>query len=262
MSSWDKIVSLLENHYDAFLQGLLSTLILAIVGTVVGLILGILLALLRNIKIKETDNLFIRIIKKIITILSSIYINFFRGTPMMVQAMIIFFGSQLIGINWSSIVGYSIFNGTFLCGLFVITINTAAYMAEIIRSGMNAIDDGQLEASRSLGMSYPKAIIKVIMPQAIKNSLPTILNEYIINVKDSSVLNVIGLTELYASVSIATNKNYFKVEGYIIIAIIYLILTLLSSLLLKLVENKLNGKKMKKIELFRHYKPKEVLEVL
>ncbi|MFA6755928.1 MAG: amino acid ABC transporter permease [Bacilli bacterium] len=254
MSSWDKIVSLLEGYYLTFLNGICSTLLLAIVGTFVGLFFGILIGLARNMKIKETDNAITKFFKRVLKVIVSIYVNFFRGTPMMVQSMIIFFGLSALGVKWTQFDSWWIFNGYMYCGLFVISINTAAYMAEIIRSGLNGVDIGQEEACRSLGMPYFKTMFTVIMPQAIRNSLPTILNEYIVNVKDSSVLNVIGLTELYASVSIATNKNYFKVEGYIIIAVIYLILTLLATLIVKLIERKLDGKKVF-INPFKHSKP-------
>ena len=244
MSSWDKIIYLFKESYLTFLNGLVSTLILAIVGTLVGLLIGVVVSLGRNVKVKENDRIIVKILKWITKVITSIYVNFFRGTPMMVQAMSIFFGSSLVGINWTNMGHWWIFDGYMICGLFVITINTGAYMSEIIRSGLNGIDKGQEEASRSLGMSYWKTMFLVIMPQALKNTLPTILNEYIVNVKDSSVLNVIGLTELYASVSIATNKNYFKVEGYIIIALIYLCLTLLATFIVHLIQRKLDGKKI------------------
>lgn len=242
MSLFDKILYLIDNYFSTFVDGVCTTLVLAIVGTLVGLIIGIFVALGRNLKVKDTDFTFIKVIKHIIGVITSIYVNFFRGTPMMVQAMIIFFGAPSLGIVWTDMESWWIFNGYLFCALFVITINTGAYMSEIIRSGLNGVDKGQEEASRSLGMSFLKTMILVIMPQALKNALPTILNEYIVNVKDSSVLNVIGLTELYASVSIATNKNYFKVEGYIIVAVIYLVLTLLSTLVVKLIQRKLEGK--------------------
>ncbi len=250
MSFWDKIAYLFQNYSVTFLNGIASTLILAIVGTFLGLFLGIFIALGRNIQYKETDMLITKVLKRICKIFVSCYVNFFRGTPMMVQAMIFFFAVPV----WTNMPSAWIFNGYMYCGLIVITINTAAYMAEIIRSGLNGVDIGQVEASRSLGMPYFKTMFMVIMPQAIKNSIPTILNEYIVNVKDSSVLNVIGLTELYASVSIATNKNYFKVEGYVIIAIIYLILTLLATFIVKLISKKLDGEKIT-INPFKHNKP-------
>lgn len=251
MFSFEHFIELISEYYKTFLEGLLVTLILAIIGTIVGLIIGTLLAFISNLEIKETENNFKKIGKRIIKILTSIYVNVFRGTPMMVQSMIIFFMSSI----WTDLTGYSILNGYLLCGLFVITINTGAYMTEIVKSGFNGVDKGQIEGARALGMSYFSSMRKVVAPQGLKNSIPTILNEYIVNIKDSSVLNVIGVTELYASVSIATNKNYFKVEGYVIIALIYLILTLLSSFIVMLINKKLNHQKIK-INLFNHYKPK------
>ena len=188
MSSFDKIGYLISNYFQTFLDGICATLILAIVGTGVGLLIGIIVALGRNISIKDTDNKVIKSLKYCIKTLTTIYVNIFRGTPMMVQSMIIFFGLSGIGLNWADIQLGWIFNGYMICGLIVITINTGAYMSEIIRAGLNGVDIGQYEASRALGMSYSKTMWTVIMPQAIKNSIPTILNEYIVNVKDSSVL--------------------------------------------------------------------------
>ncbi len=258
MSSWDKILSLLSNYWQTFLNGIASTLILAIVGTFVGLIIGIFVALLRNLEIRESDATAIKWLKGFGKTISSIYVNVFRGTPMMVQAMIFFFGGSAMGINWTNIQNVWIFNGYFLCGIIVIIINTGAYMSEIIRAGLNGIEKGQEEGARSLGMGYFKTLVFVIMPQTLRNALPTILNEYIVNVKDSSVLNVIGLTELYASVSIATNKNYFKVEGYIIIAVIYLILTLIATFIVRIINNKLNGKKTN-LNPFKHFRKGELM---
>lgn len=241
---WDNICYLLSHYGVTFLEGILSTLVLAIVGTGVGLIIGVVVALGRNLTIKPKDSKATRILKRICLFVTSIYVNVFRGTPMMVQAMIVFFGSAAIGIDWLAIEPIGVFDGYFLCGLIVITINTGAYMSEIVRSGLNGVDKGQEEAGRSLGMTYWQTMWHVVIPQALKNALPTILNEYIVNVKDSSVLNVIGLTELYASVSIATEKNYFKVEGYIIIALIYLVLTLLATYVVRIINAKLENKKI------------------
>lgn len=113
-------------------------------------------------------------------------------------------------------------------------------MTENVRSGMNGVDKGQSEAAASLGIGNQRTLWSITLPQALRNSLPSIGNEFIVNIKDSSVLNVIGLTELYRSVSIATKTNYFTVAGYVIIAAIYLILTVLFSIILQLVDNKLN----------------------
>lgn len=251
MFSFEHFNKLISEYYSTFLNGLFVTLILAIVGTLVGLIIGTLLAFVSKIEIKITDKPIIKALKKCAKVLVSLYVNLFRGTPMMVQAMIFFFASTI----WTKIQGVWMFNGYLVCGLIVITINTGAYMTEIVKSGFNGVDNGQIEGARSLGMSYFQTMTRVIAPQGLKNSIPTILNEYIVNIKDSSVLNVIGLTELYASVSIATNKNYFKVEGYVIVFIIYLCLTLLASFIVMLINKKLNGQKLF-IKPFSHYKPK------
>jgi putative lysine transport system permease protein len=242
MSLFEQISYLISNYGSYFIQGLLATLVLAIVGTTVGLFLGIFLALLRNIKVVENDSFVRKALKIMGRIFATIHIEVWRGIPMMVQAMLVFFGGAAIGISWSSLGFSSFFNGYMICGLFVITVNTSAYMAEIVRSGMNGVEEGQMEAARSLGMTYMQTVWNVIIPQALKNSLPTIGNEFIVNIKDSSVLNVIGLTELYASVSAATNRNYFQIAGYIIVALIYLILTLCTSLLIRwLSKEKKNG---------------------
>lgn len=237
----EHIVKLLENYWITFAYGTLNTLILAVVGTVFGAFIGVFIGQLRNIKIEKNDKLIIKILKYLAKFLSWVYVTFFRGTPMMVQAIILFtlssFWTQITPApgDWGNI-----FNGYMYCGMIIITINTGAYMAEIIKSGMNGVDKGQEEASRSLGLSKSQTLWGITLPQAIKNCLPAIGNEYIVNVKDSSVLNVIGLTELFRSVKTATGRNYYVVEGYIIVAVIYLVLTLIAALFLKLMENKLS----------------------
>lgn len=150
---------------------------------------------------------------------------------MMVQALIIYFGGKMIGIPW-----------TYLsCGLFVISINTTAYMAEIVRSGVNAIDVGQLEAARSLGMTQTQTMFNVVFPQALKNSIPTIGNEFIINIKDSSVLNVITVSELFMAAKIASSATYMFIESYLIIAVVYLVLTIAFSQILKRIEKRIDA---------------------
>lgn len=251
MNSIDKIAYLLKYYYKTFLIGLASTLILAILGSLCGLIIGIFVALVKNIKIYKDDNVLFKGLKYIVKGICKIYSIVLRGTPMMVQALIFKFGCAALGLNWNAILtGVPLFDGWLICGLIVIIVNTGAYMGEDIQAGLNGIDNGQKEAARSLGMSKAQSFLTVILPQALRNCLPTLANEYIINVKDSSVLNVISVTELFLSVSIATSKNYFMVEGYIIIAVIYLILTLIATLIFKLITNKMDGKKHK-FKLFR-----------
>jgi len=244
LSDIDKINYLLSHYFQTFFNGLVSTLLLAIIGSVVGLILGIFLALGKNLKFSKDDNLFKKTIKGLCVGLCTVYSVVLRGTPMMVQALIFKFGAQAMGINFGTILtGVPIFDGWLVAGLIVITLNTAAYMGEDIRTGLNGLDAGQQEAALSLGMSKFKSFTLVVLPQCIRNTLPTLANEYIINIKDSSVLNVISVTELFLSVSIATSMNYFIIQGYVIIACIYLILTLIATLIFKEITMKLDGKK-------------------
>ena len=230
MTTWEKIFLLLQRFGPLFFQGVLTTLLLAFTGIIVGLILGMGLALIRNIKIVHHDGKVTKLAKNSLKFLATTYIEVFRGTPMMVQALIIYFGGKSIGIPW-----------TYLsAGLVIISLNTTAYMAEIIRAGINGIDSGQIEASRSIGMSNFKTMVYIVFPQALKNSIPTISNEFIINIKDSSVLNVITVSELFMAASIAASATYLFVESYIIIALIYLSLTLTFSQILKVIEKHLN----------------------
>lgn len=264
-SGENRILYLLRTYGIDFAYGTLTTLILAVVGTLVGLIIGIFVGQVRNLKIRREDSLIIKGVKATGKFLAYIYETFFRGTPMMIQAMILFLLGPAIGITWTdmSLAGDigRIFNGYMLCGLIVICINTGAYMTEIVKSGMNGVDKGQEEAARSLGLSKTRTLFGVTLPQALKNCLPTIGNEFIVNIKDSSVLNVIGLTELYMTASIATNTNYFTIEGYIIICVIYLLLVLVSSFILKLIENKMNINSEFNIFGFRR-RPKKSLSLL
>lgn len=236
---------LLSNYYTWFLYGLCSTILLAFIGTFGGLILGIFLALGNNIKVKTKDNGLIKTCKYILKGLTGVYSTVIRGTPMMVQAMIFKYGCQALGLNWNNVFNQNnVLNGWFFAGLIVITLNTAAYMGEIVKSGLNGIDVGQIEGAKSLGTTNFQTYFHIVLPQALKNSIPTIGNEWIVNVKDSSVLNVIGVSELYLRSTMAANKTYKLVAAYIIVAVIYLILTLIINLILYITKNKMDNKKL------------------
>ena len=246
--SVDKIFSIISNNAKMIGYGILSTLILAIFGTGVGLLLGIFLAYGKNVKIKQTDNGVIKTLKGACLGFCNIYSSVLRGTPMMVQALIFKYGCSAIGLNWNDLTPEgemsSLFNGWLIAGLIVITFNTATYMGEIVRSGLNGVDRGQFEGARSLGMSASRTSWSIILPQAIRNALPTIGNELIVNIKDSSVLNVIMVTELYYRLNTIAGREYAFLECYIILAMIYLVLTLLASGGLKLIEKKLDRVKI------------------
>ena len=248
MIDFERIIQILHDWGDLIVAGILSTLILSIVGTVVGLFLGIPLAYGKRIKINENDPKLKKILFTVIKWICNIYSTVLRGTPMMVQALIFKFASQAIGISWGNISFPSqvlnVFNGWFFAGLIVITFNTAAYMGEVVISGINGVDSGQIEGAKSLGISPIRTTFSIVLPQALKNSLPTIGNELIINIKDSSVLNVIAVTELYYRLISIASSTYSFLEAYMLLAIIYLIMTLLTSLVLKIVEKFLDGEKI------------------
>lgn len=237
------IARLLSTYWSRFLLGLAGTLVLSVVGTGVGLFLGVFLALGKRWTIKTSDPWMLKAGKWTVKGLCIGYSAVIRGTPMMVQALLFKYGCMAMGINWNNVLpGIDVFNGWMMAGLIVITLNTTAYMGEVVSSGLNGIDKGQEEGARSLGLSASQSLWSVILPQALRNAIPTIGNEWIVNIKDSSVLNVIGVAELYFMAYNAANDSYAFMAAYLIIAVIYLLLTLASNLVLKLVGIKLEGK--------------------
>lgn len=221
-----------EVYSPLFFSGIGSTLTLAFGGTILGLLIGLVIGAIRAIKVEERDRLVSKIIKRVTWIITTIYIEIFRGTPMMVQGAFIYYGLKNI-IHWDP----------FTAGIFVITINTGAYMAEIVRSGIQSVDKGQSEAARSIGMNNIQTMVYVILPQAIKNSFPSIGNEFVINIKDSSVLNVIAVTELFYQAKSVAGSLYAFVPTYFVVALIYLCLTFPTTRILNYIENKMNSKK-------------------
>lgn len=224
------IIQILTKYAPSLLLGVRTTMIIALIGTGCGFILGLVVGGIKAIHLDLTSSKASRIFKKIIDFIITVYITIFRGTPMMVQAVFIYYALLDI-IHWNN----------FIAACFVITVNTGAYMAEIIRSGIQAVDIGQTEAARSLGMSNAQTMFSVVLPQAIKNAFPAIGNELIVNIKDSSVLMIISITELmFQSKSIAGSTFQFTTV-YFIEAMMYLILTSVCALILNLIEKKLNN---------------------
>lgn len=218
----------ITEYGQLFYEGIKNTLAISLFGTICGLIIAIILGTIRSIKLSPRDSLFKKIVVKVSDFIIRVYVTIFRGTPMMVQAMIIYYG--LVGIiHWSPI----------NASLFIVSINTGAYLTEVIHNGIDSIDNGQFEAARSLGFSYPKSMLLIIFPQAIKNSMASIGNEFVINIKDTSVLNVIGAAEMYFILKKSSSIDYRYMETMLVGAIIYLILTLSTTKLLGLVEKKL-----------------------
>ncbi len=206
---------LLTNYQSLLIEGVINTLLISTLGTIAGIVLGILLAIMRNQEVHYKDSKLIALCKRIVNMSASIYIDIVRGTPMLVQAAVFFYGFAYGGINLEP----------FFAGFVVVSFNTAAYICEIIRSGINGLDKGQLQAARSLGLSHFAAMRFVVMPQALKNTIPALMNELIVNVKDTSVLSMIGVTELFNMTRAAASETYMTFPAYILAAIIYLILT-------------------------------------
>ena len=198
-----------------FMSGVQVTLIYAIIGTVAGFIIGLILGGIRALEINDSDSAAVKVLKRIGRLFTSLYIWVFRGTPMMVQAMFLYYGLQPI-IGWDGPTA----------GLFVISINTGAYMAEIIRSGLQSVDSGQSEAAKSLGMANRHMMMKIILPQAVKNILPALGNEFIVLLKETSVAGYIGVADLTKGGDIITSNTYNAFLPLIAVALIYLVMVL------------------------------------
>lgn len=230
---FSRIGNIIKTYYLSILKGVGYTILVAIVGTVAGLFIGLLIGMYRTLDAPK--NKVLAVLKKIGDVILSAYIEVFRGTPMMVQAMVIFWGFALINDG-------NTMNVT-VAGLIIVSINTGAYMAEIVRGGIISIDKGQFEGAQAIGMTHSQTMWNVVLPQVLRNIMPSVANEFVINIKDTSVLNVIGFTELFFyGKSIALN-TYAIFETYLVVAAIYFILTFTITRILRLVEKKMDGKK-------------------
>jgi putative lysine transport system permease protein len=235
-----RLAYILLKNYKSILSGVWTTIWLSMAGTIIGLLIGLLFTIIRSVDTQKKDNEFIAFIKKIGRTFVNIYVTLFRGTPMIVQAIIIYYFLPGILSNLFKI-DHQILNNILsvgVAGLITVSLNTTAYLTEVLRGGIESLNKGQLEAARSLGMTKFKSYIYVILPQAIKNSLPSIGNEFIINIKDTSVLSVISVMDLFFVIDSINGKNASQ-DGIFIAAIIYLILTLGISKLLQLIEKKM-----------------------
>lgn len=228
--SW--VFFIFHEYWPLFLRGTEVTLVISLSGTIIGFGIGILIGIIRTIPIDHNTNIFKRIFFKIVNFILLCYIEVFRGTPMIVQASVIFYGAAMV---------YGIHLSTFWAGIFIVSINTGAYMAEIVRGGILSIDKGQFEAAHSIGMTHSQTMINIILPQAIRNILPATSNEFVINIKDTSVLSVIGVSELFFMSRTAAGNNFRFFEVYLITCIIYFILTFTITRILRFFEVMLDG---------------------
>jgi putative lysine transport system permease protein len=227
------IGSLWARYGTTYLEGIKNTLILAIVATAIGCVIGFICGILNTIPVAPTDPLLKRIVLKVIRVLIRVYVEVFRGTPMILQAVFIYYGvPYFFGYTFSSIWTVSI---------VVVSINTGAYMAESVRGGIISIDPGQTEGAKAIGMNHFQTMLHVILPQALRNIMPQIGNNYIINVKDTSVMFIIGFADFFAIHKMATGAVYKYFPSAVIEMVGYLTLTLVASVLLRWLERKMAG---------------------
>lgn len=227
-----RIIFLIQKYGMSLLKGAGTTLLIALVGTIIGCVIGFVVGIIQTIPVSKRDNIFKRIFLKFLKLIMNIYVEVFRGTPMMVQAMFIYYGSAvLFGINMDM----------WFAAYFIVSINTGAYMAETVRGGILSIDDGQTEGAKAIGMNHFQTMLYVILPQALRNIMPQIGNNLIINIKDTCVLSVIGTVELFFATKSVAGTYYTYFEAYSITMVMYLIMTVTFSKLLRIVESKLNG---------------------
>lgn len=227
---FDIVKELLVKNWPMFARGIVSTLIVSLVGTIVGTLIGLLNGIIRTIPIPEKGVK--KYILKILNGLLAFYIEFFRGTPMMVQSMVIYFGIAAI---------YNVKINILFAALVIVSINTGAYMSEIVRGGILSIDKGQFEAAQALGMTHYQTMVNVVLPQVIRNILPATGNEFVVNVKDTSVLNVIGFSELFFVTKSIAGSTLRFFEAYLITCLIYFFLTFVITRILRMFEKKLEG---------------------
>lgn len=232
MAFFQDVWNILIQYYPKLLQGIGNTFLISIIGTLIGLFIGLLNGVIRTIP--DSKNAFVRGIMRVVNWLISAYVEVFRGTPMMVQAMIIFWGYAYMS------------DGNTLplipAGIAIVSINTGAYITEIVRGGIISIDRGQFEGAMAIGMSHGQTMLRVIIPQVLRNILPSVSNEFVINIKDTSVLNVIGVTELYYFAGVIKRQNFQTFQTYMVVCVLYFIMTFTVTRLLRLIEKKMDGK--------------------
>ena len=226
------VLFLAKSYAPLLLRGAGVTLLLALSGTLVGFLIGLGVGVVRSIPCRREDGAVKYVLLKIVRGILSIYIEVFRSTPMIVQAMVIYYGiAQLFALTLNQL----------LAGFLIVSVNTGAYLAEIVRGGIQSVDPGQREAAQAIGMTHTQTMLHVVLPQAIRNVLPALGNEFVVNIKDTSVLNVISVSELFFISKSAAGTYYKYFEVFFITSVIYFVMTFATTRLLRLLEKKMDG---------------------
>ena len=229
------IAQLWSKYWPMYLGGIRNTLILALVATVIGCVIGLVCGVLNTIPYTKNDPLPKRFLLKLIRVLVRVYVEVFRGTPMVLQAVFIYYGLPYFTDNALR------FNSTWAAAILIVSINTGAYMAESVRGGIISIDPGQTEGAKAIGMTHVQTMTSVILPQALRNIMPQIGNNFIINVKDTSVMFIISFTEFFAAHRYIVGVNNMYFPSATIEMVGYLTMTLIASFLLRWVEKRMDG---------------------
>ena len=227
-----------EAYGPRYLAGVQNTLILAVAATAIGCLIGLICGILNTIPYTRQDPLPKRFLLRLIRVVVRVYVEIFRGTPMMLQAVFIYYGLPYFTYNSVQFSGYS---GIWAASILIVSINTGAYMAESVRGGILSIDPGQTEGARAIGMTHVQTMTGVILPQALRNIMPQIGNNLIINIKDSSVMFIISFTEFFAAHRGAVGATYLYFPSATIEMAGYLTMTLIASFILRWVEKRMDG---------------------
>ena len=232
MSFWERILYLIGKYGPSYLEGAGNTLFIAIISTAIGCVIGLGVGIVQTIPVSKKDNVLKRFVVRFCQVLLRIYVEVFRGTPMMIQAVFIYYGAAQL---------FNIYMGTMFAAFFIVSINTGAYMAETVRGGILSVDPGQTEGAKAIGMTHVQTMLHVILPQALRNIMPQIGNNFIINVKDTSVMFIISFTEFFAAHRYIVGVNNMYFPSATIEMIGYLTMTLIASFLLRLLEKWMDG---------------------
>ena len=219
----------------SYLGGIKNTLILALVGTVIGCLIGFICGVLNTIPYNKNDNPVKRFFLTLIRVIIRVYVEVFRGTPMVLQAVFLYYGLPYFTNNSVK------FSSVWMAAIVVVSINTGAYMAESVRGGIISVDPGQTEGAKAIGMTHVQTMVNVILPQALRNIMPQIGNNFIINVKDTSVMFIIGFPDFFAAHWAAVGASYLYFPSATVEMVGYLTMTLIASLILRWAEKRMDG---------------------
>ena len=229
------VVQLWDKYGGMYRSGIVNTLVLALIATLIGCLIGLVCGVLNTIPYTKNDPPLKRFFLKLLRVIIRVYVEVFRGTPMVLQAVFVYYGLPYFTNNAVR------FNSIWAAAILIVSVNTGAYMAESVRGGIISIDPGQTEGAKAIGMTHVQTMLYVIMPQALRNIIPQIGNNYIINIKDTSVMFIIGFTEFFAQHRYIVGVNNMYFPSAVIEMVGYLTLTLIASFLLRLLEKLLDG---------------------